>query len=407
MEPLIFVTRRPPYPFDNGARIRSARLVQGLARRFELVLVTFADGPAYDDTTATRADLERALADCRIELVPYGRRPPGGARRNLLRRTSDTFGHYATRSLREALERLLAERPGAVLHLDDPGVALAGLGLPAGLRVMAPHNVEHRIIRDIGRRMPLAHRPGMAVEWRKLAAEERRCWRDADLCVAVSELDAATMRAAGARAVEICPNGSDPHDSLAPVALDGDGVLRLLFVGSLRFWPYGHAISWFVREVLPGLRAAAGPVVLDVVGEHDQDVSPDPDVHYHGRVESVVPFYARAHALVLPVFEGSGTRLKVVEAALLGRTVVSTALGVEGLPLAKDVAYLRAEDAAGFVGAATRLRAELSIGDPALAQRCSSARAAVADLTWPRIASRLADLYEEGLAPRGRGGYQV
>jgi glycosyltransferase involved in cell wall biosynthesis len=400
MAPLIFATRRPPYPLDNGARIRTLRLAQGLAQRFDLVLVTFADGPAYDATTATRAELERALPDGRVELVPYGRRPPGGARRNLLRRASDTFGHYATRSLREALERLLADRPDAVLHLDDPGVALAGVALPAGLRVMAPHNVEHRIIRDIGRRMPPAHRPGMAVEWRKIAAEERRCWRRADLCVAVSEVDAATMRAAGAGAVEVCPNGSDPHDALAPVALAADGVLRLLFVGSLRFWPYAHAMSWFVREVLPALRAAAGPVVLDVVGEHEEDVVADPDVRYHGRVESVVPFYARAHALVLPVFEGSGTRLKVVEAALLGRPIVSTALGVEGLPLAEDVAYLRAEDAAGFAAAAARLRAELGSADPALAARCAHARAAVADLTWPRIAARLADLYEERLITR-------
>jgi glycosyltransferase involved in cell wall biosynthesis len=148
------------------------------------------------------------------------------------------------------------------------------------------------------------------------------------------------------------------------------------------------------------VRAAAGPVVLDVVGEHEEDVVADPDVRYHGRVESVVPFYARAHALVLPVFEGSGTRLKVVEAALLGRPIVSTALGVEGLPLAEDVAYLRAEDAAGFAAAAARLRAELGSADPSLAARCAHARAAVADLTWPRIAARLADLYEERLITR-------
>jgi polysaccharide biosynthesis protein PslH len=392
--PLVFVTRRPPFPADTGARIRALRLAQGLSERFELTLVTFGDGPAYDSASASREDLERALPGARIELLPYGRRPPGGTRRNVLRRGSDTFGHYATPTLRAALGRLLAERPGAVLHLDDPGVALAGLGHPAPLTAFAPHNVEHRILRGLARRMPAAHRPFMELEWRKVAAEERRIWRAADLCVAVSEIDAATMRAGRAGAVVVCPNGSDAHDPLPPVPLRPGDPLRLLFVGSMRFWPYGYGISWFVREALPAIRAAAGPAVLDVVGEHDDDVVAAAEVTYHGRVESVLRHYADTHALVLPVFEGSGTRLKVVEAALLGRPIVSTALGVEGLPLPAGEAYLRAESGPEFADAARRLRAELESGDPALEARCDAARAAVADLTWPRIAGELADRYE-------------
>lgn len=391
---LVFATRRPPFPPDNGTRIRSLRLAQGLSERFAVTLVTFADGPAYDAATASREDLETALPGVRVELVPYGRRPPGGARRNVLRRASDTFGHYATPSLRGALGRLLDEHPGAVLHLEDPGVALAGLGLASALTAYAPHNIEHRIMRDIGRHMPTAHRPFMELEWRKLAAEERRAWRAADLCVAVSDVDAATMREGGARAVAVCPNGSDQHPPLAFPALRAGEPLRLLFVGALRFWPYAYAMSWFVRKALPAVRAAAGPVAVDVVGEHDDEVIPAADVVYHGRVASVPPYYAQAHALVLPVFQGSGTRLKVVEAALLGRPVISTALGVEGLPLREGETYLRAEDETGFAAAAGQLRSELESGDPALGARCAAARDAVADLTWPRIAAELAERYE-------------
>ncbi|MEA2126413.1 MAG: polysaccharide biosynthesis protein PslH, partial [Solirubrobacteraceae bacterium] len=389
----IFVTRRPPWPLDNGARIRSFRLCEELARRFDVTLVTFADGPAHDTTTATRADLEAALPSVRIELVPYGRHPPGGARRNVLRRASDTFGHYATPTLRDALARLTTEQPNAVLHLDDPGVALAGVGLPTGVTAVVPHNIEHRIMRDIGRRMPLAHRPFMELEWRKLAAEERRVWRAADLCVAVSAIDAETMRAAGAKRVEVCPNGSAPHDPLPPVGLAPGEPLRLLFVASLRFMPYAYALAWFVREALPPIRAAAGPVQLDVVGEHDADVVRADGVVYHGRVPEVEPFYAAAHALVLPVFEGSGTRLKVVEAAQFSRPIISTALGVEGLLDREDEQYLRAEDAAGFAAAAARLRGEIESGDGALAARCAAARAATAALIWPRIGADLAELY--------------
>ena len=390
---LVYVTRRPPWPLDNGARIRSLRLAQGLAERFELTLVTFADGPKYDETAAGRAELEAALPTARVELVPYGRKPPGGARRNVLRPASDTFGHYATDTMKSTLHRLAAERDDVLFHLDDPGVALAALDLDGAALAYAPHNVEQRILRDIAARMPPAHRPFMELEWRKVAREERRIWRRADLCVAVSELDAATIRRGGARTVAICPNGSDPHEALPLAELDPARPLRLLFVGSIRYLPYTHALTWFVREALPVVRAAAGQVSLDVVGDHPDDVARAPGVTYHGRVPDVIPFYERAHALVVPVFEGSGTRLKVVEAALLGRPIISTALGVEGLPLAA-ADYLGAEDAPGFAAAIARLRAELESGARAVAERCASARAAVAELTWPRLADQLATTYE-------------
>jgi glycosyltransferase involved in cell wall biosynthesis len=392
---LIFATRRPPYPLDNGARIRSLRLAQGLAGRFEVVLVTFGDGPSYDATSATREELERALPGARVELVPYTRRPPGGARRNVLRRASDTFGHYATPSLRAVLRDLVAEHPEAILHLDDPGVALAGLSLSTALTAYAPHNIEHRIIRDVGRRMPAAHRPFMALEARKIAAEERRACRAVDLCVAVSGIDATAMRGAGARALLVCPNGSDPHEPLPLPELERGGALRLLFVGSLRFWPYAYAVSWFVRDVLPRAHQNVGPIALDVVGEHEEDVVASTYATYHGRVHSVIPHYAKTHALVLPVFEGSGTRLKVVEAALLGRPIISTALGVEGLELREDEHYLRAEDAPGFVAAIGRMRVELETHDPSLDRRCAAARMSLAKLTWPRIARDLADAYAD------------
>lgn len=390
---LIFATRSPPWPLDNGTRIRSLRLAQGLARRFDLVLVTFTGGPTYDTSSATREDLERELPGAAIEMVPYDRRPPGGPRRNVLRRASNSFGHYETPSLRTVLTRLVAERPHAILHFEDPGVALAGIGAGARQTVLAPHNVEHRILLGVARGLPLSHRPFVELEARKVAREEQRLWRTADLCVAVSEVDREAMRAAGARRVELCPNGSDPRDPLPLPSVEPGAALRLLFIGSLRYWPYTLGMSWFVREALPAVEAAAGPVSVDAVGDPPDDRVPHEAVTYHGRVPDVVPFYERAHALVLPVFAGSGTRLKVIEAALFGRPLVSTALGVEGLPLREDEHYLRAEDAAGFAAATARLRHELEDGEPALARRCEAARGAVEHLTWPRITAELADLY--------------
>lgn len=398
--PAILVTRRPPFPLDNGARIRTQRLAVGLGERFDLTLVTFADGPRHDDAEWSEEDLARVLPGLRVQLVPYGGPHPRGPRRGVLGRTS-SFGAYARPTLRRALADLVDRSPGAVLHLDDPGVALAGMDLPAAVTAFSPHNVEHRIIREIAAQFGPTHRPFWELEWRKLAREERWLWRASDLCLAVSEVDAETMKAGGARRVEVFPNGTDPVSAPPLPPLHPGTPLRLLFVGSADYWPYELGLAWFVNEVMPLLRAD-GPVAFDVVGAPPARPVAAEGVAYQGRVPDVSPYYGEAHALVIPVFQGSGTRLKAVEAAARQRPIISTGLGIEGLPLREGEHYVRAESAEDFAAAVRRLRAEL-VEDPAGVERkATGARAAVTDFFWPRIASDLADLYERELAAQRR-----
>ena len=383
---VIFATHRAPWPLDNGARIRTARLAQGLAASLDLTLVTFACGPSWESAAVGRAELEALLPHARIELVPFAAAPPGGATVGVT--ASAAWGTYATPALRAALARLVAEQPSAVLHLDSPGAGLAGVGLAPGRTVYSAHNIEHRVWRDVAGRRPPAQRGYVEVEWRKIELEEHRCWQGADVCLAVSELDAGTMRAGGARHVEICPNGADPRDPLPPAPLGQADPARLVFVGFAAYWPYEHGLGWLAREVIPRARARA-PVTLDVAGEPPRDPVGGPGVTYHGRVDDVTPFYAAAHALVIPMFEGSGTRLKAIEAAFLGRPVISTALGVEGLPLRPGEHYLRAETAPEWVEAIERLRSDAA----EVAAMAERARDAVAHLAWPRITARLAGTY--------------
>ncbi len=130
-------------------------------------------------------------------------------------------------------------------------------------------------------------------------------------------------------------------------------------------------------------------------------------VCYLGRVPSVVPFYEQAHVVVVPVFEGSGTRLKVVEAVAHGRPVVSTRLGTEGLPLTAGEHYLQAEDPATFAGALLDLAGRLRRpGEPQLARMLESARAAIEPLFWPTVVADLAALYRAELEALGRRATQ-
>ena len=132
--------------------------------------------------------------------------------------------------------------------------------------------------------------------------------------------------------------------------------LRLLFVGAVDYRPNQLGLEWFIAEVLPRLRSRLGAgVVVDVVGSPPRHLEGAEHVTLHGRVPSVDPFYGDAHAVIVPVLYGSGTRLKVIEAMAFRRPVVSTTAGAEGLPIRAGNEFFQADQPDEFAAALLEL----------------------------------------------------
>jgi glycosyltransferase involved in cell wall biosynthesis len=386
---LVFVVRHLPLPADSGAPIRALRLLEGLAREFDCTVVAPAVA-ADGDPSIAPADLEAAVPGVAVVGVP-GPFPSRRRRQleSLAGRASAEFGRGATPALRAAVAR--AAEGAAVVHYDDVTAGLTG-PRPGALNAFAPHNVEHRILADTARHTSGARRAFAGLDGRKLEREERGLWRAMDLCVAVSEVDAAAMREGGAQRIVLCPNGTDAVPRLpAPSRAPGD-PLRLLFVGAGSYEPNRRGLEWLLDEVLPKVGL---DVRLDAVGTAPGTLPARPGLTLHGKVPSVDPHYAAAHAAVVPILYGSGTRLKVVEAMARGLPVVSTTIGAEGLPVAPGEHYDAADDPEAFAAALRDLAAALEQGT--LEPRLARARAAVEPLFWGPVAARLAADYRAAL----------
>ncbi len=387
---LVFAAHQPPVSLTHGAGIRTHRLLIGLAQSFSVSLVTYDQAWAEGDVDA--AEMRRLLPNVEVMAIPAPRTPKRRAQaESLMSRRSWQWGRFATPAYARALRAVVERRSSQLVHFDDLGVALAG-PVPGTIGVFAPHNVEHRIVqgaaaKDTGVRATFA-----AVEWRKIRREEQAAWRRMSLCLAVSEIDAAMMRRAGAKRVDLCPNGVDPVDQLSFPRRSEHEPLRLLFVGTVSYRPYERGIAWFVREVLPRLRERV-PVELDVVGSPPLKPISAPGVRYCGQVTELTRWYERAHAVLVPVFEGSGTRLKVIEAMAYGRPVVSTPLGSEGLPVRPGQHFLEAATVEEFTEALERVADDTACGDEALGRMLERAREVIRPLFWPNIVAGLVDLY--------------
>ena len=196
--------------------------------------------------------------------------------------------------------------------------------------------------------------------------------------VAVSTLEGEELRRTTQMPVHVIPTGVDTQ-SIRP-APEPDGPPRLLFAGTLGYPPNAQGIGWFADRVWPAIRRELPDARLDIAGR-----DPPPSVLALGEREGIAvvgpvpempPYFARAHAVVVPILTGAGIRVKIVEAMANGRAVVSTSLGWEGLPYVEPGRHLLvADEPAEFAATTARvlrepaLRAQLATEARALAER--------------------------------------
>ena len=404
-ERLVFACDHAPFPLVAGKPIRAHALLTGLAGAFETTVISFAHNPARPEQEWSEDELQELLPGIDVVTVrgrvpEYGRDKRKDQLRSLRSLRSWRHGGYDAVAFGNALQRLVAERRPALVHFDHLTAALAG---PARgpVSVYASHNVEYRVVKDTAAAVGGARRFFSEVEWRRIRREELRVWRTMDLSLAVSSVDAEAMRLGGARRVELCPNGTKPVVRKPLGRRRPDEPFRVLFVGALNYYPNEHGIAWFIQEVFSRVREQV-PAEFEVVGWKPSRPVLARGVSYAGPVSSVETFYERAHTAVVPVFFGSGTRLKVIEAMAYGRPVVSTSLGVEGLGLRAGTHYLRADDPETFARVLVGLAERLEEDDLELERMLSAARKVAERHFWPAVVDRLQAMYRAEIERRSR-----
>ena len=164
------------------------------------------------------------------------------------------------------------------------------------------------------------------------------------------------------------------------------GPFTFIFAANFGYYPNDDAARYFCAEILPRLRAGARrPFQVRFAGAQPsaavRALAAEPEVSVTGPVDDITPWYESAHAAVVPVRAGGGTRIKVLEAFAHQRPVVSTALGAEGLDATGGRHLLIADDPDGFAAACLRL-----MTTPALGRALAGQGAALA---WERQPARL------------------
>jgi glycosyltransferase involved in cell wall biosynthesis len=439
---LLFLCQTLPYPPDGGVWIRTYHVLRLLARTFDVTALCFerATAAAVPPDAHGQSSGDALSRFANVEVFPLPQRHSrvryiwDHLRSVMLRRVYTEFV-YESRSFQRRLTELLRNTRFDIVHADSLSDLVRYLPICQGIPIVCVHhNVESELLRRrAGVEASRLRRAYLRYQARLLGQVERTwCPRIAlNVAVSTADRDALSRIAPGSRVV-VVPNGVDV-DEFRPAAAKGAGVA---FVGGASWFPNRDALEFFTDRILPFLRATKPDVSIRWIGsasvEQQKRYREQYRVELTGYMHDARPPMLEAACHIVPLRVGGGTRLKILNAWAMGKPVVSTSVGCEGLAaddgeniLIRDdpesfaeaiVSVLDDQELAGRLGDRGRATVERSyswdvIGEEmigtylALAgfDRGNGASASVSPETQPQSVSRL-HLLQDGddVGPEGR-----
>lgn len=302
---------------------------------------------------------------------------------------------YRLAELRAQVRALVQREKIEAAHFDAISLAdyLEDVGeVPT---VMTHHGAESFMIRRrIDNEKNLGRKLFFWLEWHMLRRYEARMCPRFSVNVVMSQLDQDILEkiAPGAR-FTVVSNGVD-IDYFAPA--EGSRRPRsIVFAGRLDQYSNRHGMLRFMNEAWPLIRRAHPDAVIDVIGsnpprEIEALAKSDPNVRVHGFVPDVRPFFATATVAICPIWDGGGTRIKVLDGLAQGMPLVATSIGAEGIDVVPERDLLIADTPEQFAAQISRVFTESGLAG----KLETNGRELVETVySWDSIALRLAALY--------------
>jgi len=353
---ILLLCNKSPYPPREGGPIAMNAIVTGLLRAGHSVKILaintnkyFVERDKIPQDYLAKTKFETAYTDLSIK--------PLDAFLNLFTTKSYHVERFINKELDLKLTRILEEEQFDVVQLESLFVApyINTIRKHSSARiVLRAHNIEYLIWERIAgncknpvKKLYLRHL------YRTLRKFEMETLENVDGVAAITHQDAAFFAATDTKTPVIgIPFGVLPEEySLLDVECESPSLFHL---GSMNWVPNQEGISWFLEKVWPEIYRIYPDLKFYLAGRMMPDwliKAGHPNVEVVGEVESAAEFMQSKMAMIVPLFSGSGIRIKIIEGMALERTVISTTIGAEGIAYEKGRDILIADTEEEYIKA--------------------------------------------------------
>lgn len=387
---ILAVMRNAPAP-TTGYPKRNLALLKALCQEHRVSLLVVADDPARETRVASALTGQVAAVQVVPAVNPRLKRllQVGG----LLVQQPSIIWRYSSGAVKRELRHMLASGEFDAVYFE--GIMVTGHKLteehPRPLVIVDEHNLEWELLeRSAQQSTSPVRRLHYQREGDSLRRVELATLRNANLVVVTSERERSILRTLLPHArICVAPNGVDAA-AFAPDPSHVEISGRIVFTASMDYRPNEEAAHYFVMRCWPLVRQAYPAATLYLVGANPPrsfaSLADAPGVTITGAVPETRTYLAEAQVAIVPLLVGGGTRLKILEALAMGKTVVSTTLGFEGIDVTPGEHLLAADEPGAFAKQVIR-----ALGNPELRARLGAAgrEIAVQRYSWERSGAAL------------------
>jgi glycosyltransferase involved in cell wall biosynthesis len=358
---ILQVTNKVPYPANDGGAIACMNLTRGFALLGHDVTVLAMNTRKHHTDLSDIPESVKDWAEFRLVDVPAGISAIAatinllfsGKPYNAVRFISDAFS--------KELKNVLEQKDFDIVQLEGlyvcPYIPLIRKYSKAKI-VYRAHNIEHEIWERTASLTRGIKKTYLKILARRIKTFEREFLNQYDLIVPITERDGIILDKLGnTRPAHVSPTGIDttvliPHSKKLEHP-------SLFHIGSLEWAPNQEGMIWFIDKCWPKIHEKFPDLKFYIAGRK----APDwlvrrfkaPNIVFMGEVDDAYQFINSKSIMVVPLFSGSGMRIKIIEGMALGKPIVSTPIGTEGISTQSGKNILIADNEQEFISDIERL----------------------------------------------------
>lgn len=352
---IVLISHKPPFPSIDGGCIATANMIQNLQKcGYTIKLFCFATDK---HPFPKKEKYPKWFKDCQPEYEYINTKTTfGAAVKAFFSSTSYFISRFKSEKLKiKITDYINIKQPDAVQIESLYSFLLVDFKKTNQLIAYRSHNIEHQLWEDrIKAEKNVLKRLFLKNANKKLHRFEENSIKKVDACIALTDAEGKwILSIRKTLQVQIIQLGFPKKQKISDLDLQRD----LFYIGAFDWAPNVEGMDWFVEKVFPIIKKKQPGITLHIAGKNldKGKYIQHKGINNYGEIKDKTAFFNAHGIMILPLFSGSGLRIKLIEALFYGKAIVATNKAAEGIAIEPGITAFLSDETEEFVNNVLKL----------------------------------------------------